>query len=647
MSCYMKIESGCLLFGNEYFERKIQIDGPVPMSLEMTDKKAGKCWKGDQPVSLFCLSENADYVCRARSMEVGEQGLRVILECFGSTHSVEVCFLLFEDSPFFSTHLFVRGKINRGISEEQKMADGNENAVIVKKFDAPIISEQDSIEGFGLKDTHLQVKMVSLKDVTDRYNNLLESKEEWLYSFGRQTFYGSLFQFINPIEGTGFTLVKEAPCPGARLNETGADVVCYPAGYLCVRGSGLDEGVLDEDGDFCYGTAIGLCSGEEAWIEYKKFYQKVCCEQTYIMSNTWGDRNQDAAVCDSFIREEISCAIQLGADVVQIDDGWQKGTTANSKLATSSVWGSYYDAMPDFWAVNRDKFPQGLEPVIEYAKENKIKIGLWFSPDSTDSYSNWKRDGETLIDLYRRFGVTYFKLDGIHLKDKKGDRNLRRMVELVRRESEGAVDFNFDITAQIRWGYFYQKQHGKLFLENRYTDWGNYFPHDTLRNLWEISRYVPAQRMQIEVLNPRRNKDRYENDPFAPDMYSMDYLFGIAMVSNPLLWMEMSSLEEKDANDLQTIISCYKQYRPKLQKAMISPIGQKPSGMSVTGFEAELEQEGFLLLFRERTEQNTFVYTKANQAKVLYGDAQVESVDEGICVTIPNQRSFVLIQYQK
>lgn len=647
MSCYMKTEQGCLIFGNDFFERVIRIDGSVPMSLQMRDKKTGKIWKGNSEVSIFHLSEGESYVCHAHSRQSGIDGLRVVLQCFGENHAVEVSFLLFEDSPFFSTHLYVSGQLNRQPSEEQQLADGNENAVIVKKFEKEMIAEADSVEGFGLSDLHLQVKSVTLKDVTDRYNNLVEQREEWLYSFGRQTFYGSLFQVTNPLDQFGLTIVKEAPCPGARLNQQGADAVCYPGAYFCIRGSGLDDGVLDKDGDFCYGTAIGFCTGEQAFIEYKKFYQKVCSEETYVMSNTWGDRNQDAAVCDSFIRKEIDSGVEIGVDVVQIDDGWQKGVTANSKLATSAAWGSYYDTLPDFWAVNTEKFPFGLKPVCDYAKEKNVTIGLWFSPDCTHSYANWRRDAETILDLYRRYDVCYFKLDGIHLKDKKGDRNLRRMVEMVRYESEGAVDFNFDITAQVRWGYFYQKQYGKLFLENRYTDWGNYFPHDTLRNLWEISRYVPAQRLQIEVLNPRRNKERYENDPFAPDLYSIDYLFGIAMVANPLLWMEMSHLEQSDKECLRKVMSCYQKYRSKLQKAVVSPIGEKPSGMSVTGFSAELKKEGFLLLFRENTEKNQFFYNQRSKINILYGDVKTEDTEKGILITISQKRGFALLHYEK
>ena len=643
--CYMKLENGLLFFGNQIWERAVKIDGDRPMSISMTDKVTGKVWKGKQPVPLFSLSDET-YVCGAHSKPMGEDGLRVILRCIGKSHMAEMTFLLFDNMPFFSSRLFVRGQYQLQKQREQAIVDGNENKVVLKSWEKEILCEQDSVEAFGLSDRHLRLCITALRDVTDRYNNLVETKEEWVYTFGRQNYQGDIFQFTNPLDHTGFTVVKEAPCQGARLNASGPDMVIYPGNYLCVRGSGLDDSVLDQDGDGCYGTAIGFCHGEQALIEYKRFYQKVCKLETYVLSNTWGDRNQDAAICDSFVRQEIDRAAELGVDVVQIDDGWEKGTTANSKLAKSNAWGSYYDTLPDFWEVNPIKFPNGLEPVCAYAKEKGIKMGLWFSPDSTDSYVNWKRDAETVIQLYRRYGVVYFKLDGIHLLDKSSDRNLRRMVEMVYRETAGEVDFNFDITAQVRWGYFYQKQYGKLFLENRYTDWGNYFPHDTLRNLWEVSRFVPAQRLQIEVLNPRRNPDQYLNDPFAPGLYSMDYLFGIAMVANPLIWMEMSGLSETDLEKLKEIITVYRTCRKKLQRAMIIPIGQKPSGMSFTGFLAALEEEGYLFVFREVTKENSFVYPVEGKVDLLYGNISLAQENSGVRVTFEQPRCFGLLHYQ-
>ena len=57
-------------------------------------------------------------------------------------------------------------------------------------------------------------------------------------------------------------------------------------------------------------------------------------------------------------------------------------------------------------------------------------------------------------------------------------------------------------------GYHYFAEYGNIFLENRYTDWGNYYPHHTLRNLWHLSRYVPPERLQIEDTNEQDDPDR-------------------------------------------------------------------------------------------------------------------------------------------
>ena len=97
-------------------------------------------------------------------------------------------------------------------------------------------------------------------------------------------------------------------------------------------------------------------------------------------------------------------------------------------------------------------------------------------------------------------------------------------------ESGNEVVFNLDATAGRRAGYHMLNRYGNIFLENRYTDWGNYYPYHTLRNLWMLSKYVPAEILQIEFLNKWRNPDKYPTgDPFAPVNYLFDYLL-------PLQW---------------------------------------------------------------------------------------------------------------
>ena len=108
------------------------------------------------------------------------------------------------------------------------------------------------------------------------------------------------------------------------------------------------------------------------------------------------------------------------------------------------------------------------------------------------------------------------KIDGVEVPNIEADRNLRAMLERVEDATGGQAVFNMDVTAGQRWGYYYGNEYGNIFLENRYTDWVNYYPHWTLRNLWMLSRYVPPQNLQIEFLNKWRNRDNYPgDDPLA------------------------------------------------------------------------------------------------------------------------------------
>ena len=105
------------------------------------------------------------------------------------------------------------------------------------------------------------------------------------------------------------------------------------------------------------------------------------------MSNTWGDRHQDQAICEEFLLKELRRAGEIGVDILQIDDGWECGITSNSKRSSSGVWEGYYNDSQDFWKVNPERFPHGLEAVIQYADGLGIEAGLWFSPDSSNAVS--------------------------------------------------------------------------------------------------------------------------------------------------------------------------------------------------------------------------------------------------------------------
>lgn len=91
-----------------------------------------------------------------------------------------------------------------------------------------------------------------------------------------------------------------------------------------------------------------------------------------ILLNSW-------EMCYFDVSEEkllpvIREAAALGFELVVLDDGWF-GHRNNSKSSLGD------------WTVNREKFPNGLTPLLDCARENGIQLGIWFesemiSPDS-------------------------------------------------------------------------------------------------------------------------------------------------------------------------------------------------------------------------------------------------------------------------
>ena len=87
-----------------------------------------------------------------------------------------------------------------------------------------------------------------------------------------------------------------------------------------------------------------------------------------------------------------------------------------------------------------------------------------------------------------------------------------------------------------------------------------------------LSRYVPAEKMQIEFLNKWRNADKYSTtDSFAPARYSFDYLFAITLAAQPLAWMEASNLPE-EAYATATLLKEYQPLQLNFIKASYYPL---------------------------------------------------------------------------
>ena len=510
----------------------------------------------------------------------------------------------------------------------------------------------------SLSAQHLRLTQAILVDQTDHHNELVHEQQWLLHPSDRNLqLQGNLFVVENLAEGSGYILIKQAPLPWARPISEATDLRVTPR-----KGSGFDFALLGIAG-----------STADAWevLEYRGGY----LERTRVLhewqsrqrpatpthaipsflSNTWGDRSRDSRIREDFIAAEIDAAHELGVDVVQIDDGWQRGVTSNSAYAKEhgGVWEGFWNADPHFWEPHPERFSHGLRPTMERARAKGMNVGLWFAPDSWNDFSNWHRDADCILDLFRTLGVEHFKVDGVNAKTDLGLSNLRRFFQTVLEGSQGRVVFDLDVTAALRPGYFGAMDAGPLFVENRYTDWHNYWPHQTLRNLWKLSRWVDPRRLRMEFLNNTRHAELYAGDPLAPDHYDPATLFAMVMFSNPLGWFETSNLPSTYRESVSQLVQIWKTHREALFGGVILPIGAEPDGFSYTGFLSLSGDHGYVLMFRElHPHDRTSIELPSIglgecRWELLASGGAIESRNDTCCVSIPKPLGFLFAQFTR
>ena len=442
---------------------------------------------------------------------------------------------------------------------------------------------------------HLKVTAWELRDQTDGVGELVQ-KREWLLLPGTGGFdlTGNVVDVQDVVTGAGTTYLRLAPLPGSR-NWTGPDFRVRPDSPKGIE-------IVERP---CRTLEIPYVGGEigrraALLAAQRKLRPCVPGRDGLFLSNTWGDRNRDARLCEAFMLKEIAAAAELGVDVVQIDDGWQKGRTANSSAAQGKgVWDGYWASDPAFWTADPVRFPNGLKPLADAAAAKEMGLGLWFGPDSSHDAANWERDADLLLDYHRRFGVNYFKIDSLKTRSARSLERQAALFAKVLKGSNGRVVFDLDVTAERRPGYFGLPEIGPVFVENRYTDWHKYWPHQTLRQFWALADVVDPVRLRMEVLNPRRHRELYANDPLAPANWPVESLFATVMLGSPLGWFEASGLERETRERLAPFVATWKLHRDRLHAGVVHPVGAKPDGVSWTGFVVQSAAGLDVLLFRE------------------------------------------------
>lgn len=652
MDCFGRVDGSTYTIGNKYIERTWVYDGHGLYTVLLADMVNGSRWHTEEssiPLEFCYEGLTCPYADRYKmydmqllNVDINEinssfyssNGLEMVFNLKDKKHGVDIRWhaIVYDSAPALRTYLEVKS-YNMPMGEFYGRARFN-------VLDSYAISTLDG-----------KLSSYEFFTRTDLTNNLVSEK---LQPSGFDK--GNLL-FYNAYAGGGFYILKESPCFSDERPETDGNFFVAD-NLIQTLGWGIRPEEIASTGFLkTYSTVVGFFSGDryDGYVALKEYQNcrfgikaDECCA---IMVNPWGDRMCYEHMGEEFIIKELEAAFKLGATHYQLDDGWQKGKGLGQLVNNEAVGDEY-------WEIDMQRFPGSFYKIAEAAERLGVELALWFAPDFNRLFRNYRQQADILYDMYIKYGIRRFKIDAVKLRTKEAQDNLERLLDELRMKTAGDISFNLDTTADPRAGYFMFQEYGNIFLENRYTDWGNYYPWLTLKNLWDLCAFVPAQKLQVEFLNPGRCKDKYNSDDrLAPWNYSYEYVFAITMFANPLCWFEASGLDDESKRRYSEIISFYRQHQMHIYKGFIMPVGERPNGYSWTGFISHDSgsNTGYLLIFREYSEEMEYFLNipifKGNvvELECIYGSSGLLSVNDEsgrFKIVIEKQNDFRLYKYK-
>ncbi len=656
--CYFQMENGLLTIGNSQMQRQWAVADRI-VCLSIFDKTICKEWIAGKPFIYWEPLAHERTFCYKQDIFQGNiSSFSVASEVISGRST---------DSSCLCVKVFLTANAGINLLWEHRIYPGRaiyqSNITCVRQgevMDYPLSAQDDPaddyIDAFALNGLHCKWKSVCLLDQTDSHNNLVNTQQGFLYGNELHQLQGNILELEDIFTAGKMILIKNGPTPLGYIGDQKKDFTIW-GNNLYVNGFGFGAHELDREKTLTsYGVTLLLCRKSEmstcyAMDRYHKTVNPIDGPAyCFVMSNTWGDRSKDGRVCESFLLKELELAAEMGINFYQIDDGWQQGATKNS-ISGGGIWGAYYQVDNEFWEINRQRFPNGFRTITEKARQVGIKLALWFSPDGSNEYANYKKDAAKILELYQKHGIDCFKIDGIDFKSKIGEQRLRKLFQIVDEKSDHRIMINLDATAEKRWGYFAEIPNATLFLENRYTDWHRYYPTWTLRNLWMLTPYISPYQLQMEFLNVNRNQHLFTDDPLGPQRTGAAFALAVTLCSNPLAWLEVSGLSEEDRHLYKAILQCYKKHQHRILKGTVIPLGEQPCGTEFTGFQSVLgKNKGYVFLYKEAADRDYWEFSldQAEHIRVqkLLGDGEIYLEGQKLVYHVKGHFKYILLYYQ-
>ncbi len=671
----VQLRHGELTLENACLRRVFCVEQGIPATQSLIDKRTGfehgsSKTVGDCSVGGYNMPWQADTrtdfrlqdlrICRRQATAVQPERLEVTLLIKDSVQDLEVLreYFLYPGQPFLSMRMRVRSAVHprylwHARRQHESRAFSNDNPPL----DHP--SRESCLDSIRFRTMPERIEFVEFFGRTDFSNELVrpvtcKNETSRVLANGNLGFFST--------SGHGLLYLQEAPPSSERRDPEPYDFR-LEAGMIYSCGSGIAPHEW-RGRTYQRSTIHTLClytgDADDAEAALKR-----CARHRFpdrpgatgrISVNPWGGGHFIKKISVPFLAREIEAAGRLGAEVYQIDDGWQAG----GSLLDLNVNNQASDSL--FWTISPTRLNGSFKAVTRAAKASGVELSLWIAPSTNRDYDDWLGMVELLWRFHRDQGINTFKLDGIMMRTKRAQDNLERLVGCLCRRSKGDITFDFDTTNGQRPGYWLMIEYGNIFLENRYvhgTGGLGYHPESVLRNFWRLARFVRAQKLQIEIADPGLiNRQFYiTRGGSQPDVYPPAYWAAIASFANPLVWLNPSALAGDVAAAYRRVFEMYRTHRKDLFAGEIFPVGSEPDGASVTGFQSwdAATRSGYLILFREqRASASAAIPLKFVSGYILIMEELWDPslppvfVDaDGVCrLTLPDAASFRLLRYQ-
>lgn len=363
---------------------------------------------------------------------------------------------------------------------------------------------------------------------------------------------GGFFSGQQGVEVTGWGLAPEEIVPD-RFRE------CW-ATWSIVYGGGND------------GMQMALKKFDAA--RYPVFPER----DAFILSNTWGPANPGGMryTAEETVLKEIPALAEIGVEVLQIDDGWQKAGDGHCAK----------NFLP--------KYKNGWKDIKALADQHGIRLGLWVAIRNAD-LNDLKKNIDEL-------GFVSWKADFDYLANR-GDyeariANYRTILKHAWMKTQFTLCPEYDAP---RYGWYFAKEYGSIYFQNiqeAEPPHLTFVPYHVLRQHWFMAKYFPSNKLQVMLQNPKRTRKDFSD----ASRHGHGYCFAMGIPFVPCFFQLAQYLDDDGKKELKPLISAYKKDRADIFTSTTFPIGDEPSNASWTGFQMVSTQTagtGHLLLFRE------------------------------------------------